>query len=117
MTNDEKMAHNIVKEVSTIPNLLEYEAMTLCATKMAECKDEQYKKEKQQLIKKANEAVNQGFENGAKFMKQQLIDKACEWINDNYFEYLQPIGYNEQLKDSIDINAFVNDLIKAMNKE
>ena len=49
MTN-EKMAHNIVKEVSMIPNLLEYEAMTLCATKMAELKDEQHKQEKQQLI-------------------------------------------------------------------
>ena len=41
-----------------------------------------------------------------------FIDKTCEWINDNYFEYLQPISYNEQLKDSIDINAFVNDLKK-----
>ena len=44
MTNEE-IAHNIVKEVSTIPNLLEYEAMTLCATKMAQYKDEQFAEE------------------------------------------------------------------------
>ena len=41
MITKEQIAHNIVKEVSTLPNMLEYEAMTLCATKMAEWKDEQ----------------------------------------------------------------------------
>ena len=84
---DEKIAHNIVKEVSTIPNLLEYEAMTLCATKMAQWKNEHFAKE-----------------------KQKLIENVVKWINDNYFEYLQPISNYEQLKDSIDINAFVNDI-------
>ena len=42
--SNEQKAHNIVKEVSTIPNLFEYEAMTLCATKMAKWKDEQLEK-------------------------------------------------------------------------
>lgn len=49
--------------------------------------------------------------------KQQWIDKVGEWINDNYFEYLQPISCYEQLKNSIDINDFVNDLKKAMKGE
>ena len=52
MTN-EKMAHNIVKEVSTLPNLLEYEAMTLCATKMAQWKDKQF----EEMLNKLPESV------------------------------------------------------------
>lgn len=93
MTNEEK-AREIKKEFEQygcecVPNDC-YDA----ALKMAEWKDEQHEQE-----------------------KQQLIEKAVKWINDNYFEYLQPISYYEELKDSIDINAFVNDFKKAMEEQ
>lgn len=63
------------------------------------------------------------FMAGAQWADQHLkdnlvdIDKACEWINDNYFEYLQPISYYEQLKNSIDINDFVNDFKKYAEEQ
>lgn len=50
-------------------------------------------------------------------LKQQLIESAVEWINDNYYEYLRPISYYDQLQDSIDINAFVNDFKKYAEEE
>ena len=66
-------------------------------------------------------SVMDAFAEGAQWADQHPkgnlvdIDNVCDWINDNYFEYLQPISYREQLKDSIDIADFVNDCDLIMN--
>lgn len=40
----QEVAHKIVKEVSMLPNLSEYEAMTLCATKALRFKNSKKQK-------------------------------------------------------------------------
>lgn len=95
MTN-EKMAHNIVKEVSTIPNLLEYEAMTLCATKMAQWKDEQF-------ANKADTITSFIANNIDSYISTENDDEGyvCEVFNERAFR----IDLRDKIKDIL-----INDL-------
>lgn len=61
--------------------------------------------------------IEEMLEQMHEWTKEQFIKWAAEWINDNYFEYLQPISYYEQLQNSIDINAFVNDFKNDAEEE
>lgn len=95
--------------------------------RFAEWKDEQFEKEKKEIDEQWKRLMAESKSIGVDLLqgkdevhakeKQEWIDKVGEWINDNYFEYLQPISYHEQLQNSIDINDFVNDLKKAMEEK
>lgn len=59
--------------------LISYES----ALEMAKWKDEQFAKERKELIAKANQAITNSHETGSQFMKERLIERAIEWIDYN----------------------------------
>ena len=101
MTNEEK-AREIVKEVSTWPNLFEYEAMTSCAERAMKWKDEQFAEEKYQLqtlinvLKKNTIDINN--------LKQQWIKKACERLKSVGEYYIRHIN-----NGTLTLDDFIDD--------
>lgn len=79
------------------------------ALAMAQWKDEQFSLERKQLIEKANQAVTQSFENGAKFKKQEIIEKALNWIHSN-------LCYYDESGFDADGNGILKDFKKAMEE-
>ena len=98
MKNEEK-AINILQQFGIIAKDLEDERRSVviehCKNhmdynmllEMAQWKDEQFKQEKDELIKRANEAANNSHENGAAWMKEQTIEKAANWLEEHTTEY------------------------------
>jgi hypothetical protein len=72
-------------------------------------KDEQFSLERKELIEKANQAVTQSFENGAKFKKQEIIERALNWINSN-------LCYYDESGFDADGNGILKDFKKAMEE-
>ena len=85
---DEEKAHQIAWEDTKHydPNVCKQEWVEMGAREMATWKDEQFAKERKELIAKANQAVIDSHESGAIWMKERLIEKAAEWlIKGGYF--------------------------------
>lgn len=86
-----------------------YDGLLQGAMEMAQCKDEEFSFERKQLIEKANQAVTQSFENGAKFKKQEIIEKALNWISSN-------LCYYDESGFDADGNGILKDFKKAMEE-
>ena len=85
---DEEKAHQIAWEDTKHydPNVCKQEWVEMGAREMAAWKDEQFAKERKELIAKANQAVTYSHESGAIWMKECLIEKAMKWlIKGGYF--------------------------------
>jgi hypothetical protein len=73
---------------------------------IAEWKDEQFAKERKELIAKANQAVIKSFENGAKFMEERLIEKMENCVKKLY---LPAYSYKDRENEEL-----INDIKEAM---
>jgi hypothetical protein len=85
-------ATEIVKVTSVLPNLTEFEAMQHCAIEAMKWKDEEHKKE-----------------------KQQMINKICDWLKHHIYDYFYWIEMEGENEANIKLELFTD--LKQVMKE